>query len=133
MTRPDLERAGEDRHSPHLKRRILIVEDDPDLWSLLGRYSKTLDPTLVLDFCDTPTDATRRLSEGIRYDAVVADFCLPAPGDGYEVRSSAESLQPWARFGMISALMGFKPKKIPYLSKPFTSNQYRSFLSELLG
>ena len=34
---------------------------------------------------------------------------------------------------MISALMGFAPKDVPYLAKPFTAQQYRSFLGELVA
>ncbi len=116
-----------------LKRRILVVEDDPDLWPLLRRFSQQLDPTLEVDVCGSPPEARIRLAAQVRYDAVVSDFCLPRPGDGYGLRSSIESLQPWARFGMISALMGFRPpREIPYLPKPFTPAQYRVFLRELL-
>jgi len=38
-----------------------------------------------------------------------------------------------ATYAFIIALMGFMPKDVPYLAKPFTPGQYRTFLRELLG
>ncbi len=115
------------------RTRILIVEDDPDLWPLLTNFSRRVDPTMTVDFCESRGEAIEMLGQQVTYRAVVSDLCLPKPGDGLKLVAKVRELQPAARFGMISALMGFKPPKdVCYLAKPFTPDQYRHFLRDLI-
>lgn len=115
------------------RKRILIVEDDPDLWAIFQRYSAQVDPGLEIDIVGTSDAAIARLSSDVRYDAVVTDFCLPRPKDGRRVQRNVAKLQPQTRLGTVSALMGYKPDDMPFLAKPFTPTQYRHFLRELLA
>lgn len=113
-------------------RRVLIVEDSRDIWALLKQFSRRLDPGLTIDFCESPEEARRQLKEGEPYDVLVSDYCLPKPGDGEVLRSEIARSHPEISFGMISGLLGFTPKGIPYLRKPFTQQGFRGFLEELL-
>lgn len=113
-------------------RRMLIIEDDPDMWPILERFSAEADPTLEVEFAGSADEAEARLESEVRYHVVLSDYCLPRPGAGVEVLERAARLQPQARVGLISALMGYQPKDTPYLSKPFTREHYRRFLRDLL-
>lgn len=114
------------------RRRVLIVEDSRDIWALLEQFSRRLDPGLVIDFCESRDDALRQLEEGEGYDVLISDYCLPKPGDGEALRKRIARSHPEISFGMISGLLGFAPKGIPYLRKPFTQQSFRGFLDELL-
>jgi CheY-like chemotaxis protein len=115
------------------RRTVLIVEDDPEMWPILRRFSTEADPGVEVDFAQSAPEAEARLASGTRYNVVLTDYCLPRPGGGNAILERAASLQPWARVGMISAKLGFKPKDTPYLAKPFTRQTYRRFLRDLLG
>lgn len=115
------------------RRRVLIVEDSRDIWALLEQFSRRLDPGLVIDFCESPDEAKRQIEQGEHYDALISDYCLPKPGDGEALRSQIARSHPEISFGMISGLLGFAPKGIPYLRKPFTQQGFRGFLDELLA
>ncbi|MFK7899079.1 MAG: response regulator [Myxococcota bacterium] len=125
-------RGGASASRPSWRRRVLVVEDSPDLWELIETFSRRLDPGLVIDFCDGPEEAEQRLKQGEHYDVLISDYCLPKPGDGEILRTRIKRSHPETSFGMISGLLGFKPKDVPYLRKPFTQNDFRGFLSGLL-
>ena len=113
--------------------KVLIVEDDPELWPILERFSEAADPGVEIEFAGNASEAEERLTSGTRYNAIVTDYCLPRPGAGKAILDRATSLQPWARVGMVSALMGFEPEKgTPFLAKPFTRQTYLRFLRNLL-
>lgn len=116
------------------RRSVLIVEDDREMWPILERFSAQADPSLQVEFASNVDEAKEKLAGSTRYDVVLTDYCLPRPGEGKAIRNLVASLQPDARVGMISALMGFNPKdkSTPYLAKPFTPQTYRRFLRELL-
>ena len=113
--------------------RILIVEDDVELWPALERYSTRAKPGLQLDFVPSVQEAELRLASYARYDVVVTDCYLPEREGGNRVLESTIALQPWARVGMMSGQSDAAPDGTPFLPKPFTPVGYRCFLRELLG
>ena len=113
--------------------RILIVEDDAELWPALERYSSRAKPGMQLDFARSAEEAEERLASDARDDVVVTDSHLPEQEGGKRVLERADALQPWARVGMISGKSDVAREGTPFLPKPFTPIGYRRFLRGLLG
>lgn len=115
-------------------RRVLVVEDDPDLWEIMRRTLLAIDPDVLIDFVDNAADGIDRLSEGGPYELVMSDFLLADSKNGYWLRSHCERLQPAAQFAMMSSMpigaMG--ENECPFLRKPFTLSDCRTFLEKLL-
>lgn len=115
------------------RRRVLIVEDDAELWPVIERYSMRAQQGMQLEFAGSAEEAEQRLASGAHYDVVLADYRLPGERDGKKVLERADALQPWARVAMMSSQRGVTPWGIPFLPKPFTAKSYQRFLRELLG
>jgi DNA-binding NtrC family response regulator len=110
--------------------RVLIVEDDKDLWPILDRVGWLVDSDLVIDFAEDANSALTHLLDDERYDAVLADVQLPNRHTSVWVLEKSQRLQPWADVALMSA----HPcdVDIAFLSKPFSIRQCRSFLTDLL-
>lgn len=114
-------------------RRLLVIEDDEDLWPLIGRVGCAIDSRIAIDYAATVNEAVDKLCEPIRYDAVLVDNCLPRPGVGAQLRVPIETLQPWARTAMMSGRTCPDVESWNFLPKPFSFSQCRSFLHRLLS
>lgn len=117
-------------------RRLLVVEDDPDLRAVFERVGAVVDPDLVLDWAESVPDAVEHL-ERESYDAVICDFMLDERGSGLALRHWCDAHRPATRFAMMSAFpladfAGGPDRPTSFLPKPFTVAQLRRFLcSEL--
>jgi len=119
-------------------RRILIVEDDPDLETVLVRIVRSIDRALVVDWAVTAHEAELLLSRR-SYCAVLADCMLEGKRSGAQLERVCERLQPRAPFALMSALP--PPEKVgeveglrvPFLRKPFSTDTCRRFLAFLLA
>lgn len=118
--------------------RILIVEDDPDLETVLVRIVRSIDRGLVVDWAATAREAELLLSRR-SYCAVLADCMLDGKRSGEQLERVCERLQPRAPFALMSALpppekVGeAEGRRVPFLRKPFSAHTCRSFLTFLLA
>lgn len=113
-------------------RRMLVVEDDPDLRDVFEYVGAAVDPDLVLDWAENVPDAVRHM-ERERYDVVVSDYLLDESGSGLTLRHWCDSHRPRTRFAMMSAfpigdVTSGSDLPTPFLPKPFTVAQLRRFL-----
>ncbi len=113
--------------------RLLVIEDDTSMIPLVSRALTYLDPDIVLDWATNADDARSALTDG-QYDAILSDFMLADSDSGFSIYSDCRTLQPNARFAMMSAL----PISLPdgaygLLAKPFDVNECRNFIEGLLG
>ncbi|MCP4040126.1 MAG: hypothetical protein GY733_24495 [bacterium] len=130
VVRADL---GSDRRVQPWCCRLLVVDDDPDLWPLITRAGRILDSDLEIQFAASSHSAINRMLEPLRFAAVLVDDCLPRPGDGLSLCGAVESLQPWADVGLMSGTSHLENSGCAFLAKPFSPIECRSFLVELLS
>jgi DNA-binding NtrC family response regulator len=134
----DQDSSGEESFSQPLvrlrRRRLLVVEDDLDLWKMVERIARAVDPEVIIDFARNADEAIDRMLERHRYDLILADFMLADSRSGFWLQQRCERLQPWSNFALMSALPLRTPGPIscPFLHKPFTIPECRDFLAQLL-
>ena len=116
------------------RRRILLVEDDRDIWPVIRRIASQIDSEAIVDCVPDAISAVERMSGDDEYDVVLADFLLEGTRSGYWLEARCQALQPRARFVMMSAMPLAAPgiDESAFLRKPFTANECRSFLQGLL-
>lgn len=114
-------------------RRVLVVEDDPDLMSLITRTIRDLDPDICVQW-SMDSEAARVCLRGCRYDAVLADYLIEGDSVGWCLREDCSEWQPGVPFALMSALplSGTATLGVPFLKKPFSRRQLGSFLRALL-
>lgn len=121
-----------DFHPRLLSPRLLVVEDDPQMIPLLTRALRLLDPDIQLDWATSAKEGRGALASG-HYDAVLADFVLEDSDSGFSLYEDSRTLQPDARFAMMSALPISPPEQsCGLLRKPFDVLECRRFLEGLL-
>jgi DNA-binding NtrC family response regulator len=116
-------------------RRLLIVEDDVDLQTILVRIVRSVDRDLRVDWAVNARQAVRLLVRR-SYQAILADCMLDGRRSGEALQEVCTSLQPRAPFALMSALpapeapAGARP---PFLRKPFSTAGCRQFVANLLA
>ncbi len=123
---------GAYRCARSLGHRVLVVDDDPDLWPLITRAGRVLDVDLEIHFAASSHSAINRMLEPLRFDAVLVDDCLPRRGDGVSLCAGVESLQPWAGVALMSGISRLENSDYAFLPKPFSPANCRSLLAKLL-
>ncbi|OQB18387.1 MAG: Transcriptional regulatory protein TcrA [Deltaproteobacteria bacterium ADurb.Bin207] len=106
------------------KKRILIVEDDPSVRTLLEK-------ALALDYeIESVADgvaAVRRISQPPAADVILCDIMLPGV-DGFEVARRAKASSHWSNVPIVFLTARTTPKDVilgiqagarHYLTKPF--------------
>ena len=111
--------------------RVLIVEDDAKLTSLLQRGLSR--DGMAIDIASSGEDALPR-AEATEYDAIVLDVMLPGI-DGFEVCRRLREAEVWAPVLMLTARDGVRDRVAgldagadDYLTKPFS---YAELLARL--
>ncbi len=114
-------------------RKLLVVEDDSDLWLAMTTFAFQFDPWLELDFVPNANLARERLHSSIEYDAILTDFLLADSDNGYAL------YREWRGDPKRFAMMSSMPLSLPelaeneFLAKPFTGRELRRALNSLLG
>ena len=114
-------------------RRVLVVEDDPDLIPLFVRALRAVDPELCL-LWSMDSDAARILLLAGACEAVVADYTIPGRETGWSLASCCREATPAIPFGLTSALPlgSIEALGSPFLLKPFSLRELVAFLHRLV-
>lgn len=114
--------------------RLLVVEDDPDMWRLVERAAHEANPEVVIRWA-TDAEGARQALEQHTFDAVLADFMLEGEQSGWWLLGECRRLQPSARIALASSLPLRAPGAAgcPFLQKPFALDECRTFVTRLLG
>lgn len=114
--------------------RLLVVEDDPDMWRLIERAAREANPEVLIHWT-TDAEGARSALECFEFDAVLADFMLENSQSGWWLLGECRRLQPRARIALSSSLPLRAPGAVgcPFLQKPFGIEQCRSFVTQLIG
>ncbi|WP_203900363.1 response regulator transcription factor [Virgisporangium aliadipatigenens] len=106
--------------------RVLVVEDDPAMSSMLTRGLRRAG--YAVDAVANGTDAVWSMTE-VPYDAVVLDAMIPAP-DGFEVCRRVRAAEVWTPVLMLTArdatadkVRGLDAGADDYLTKPFALDE----------
>jgi DNA-binding response OmpR family regulator len=115
--------------------RILVVEDDPRMASLLSRALR--ETGYAVDVVADGNDAVEQASLG-NYDLMILDILLPGL-DGFSVCSAVRSDKPVTPILMLSArseivdrVRGLDAGADDYLPKPFAVEELRARVAALL-
>jgi DNA-binding response OmpR family regulator len=113
--------------------RILIVEDDVEMWKLIERAIHAANPDVAIHWA-SDAEGARVALRSYRFDAVLADFMLEDSTSGWTVLSETRRLQPNARVAMASSMPLQIPEaeECPFLQKPFDIASCAAFVNRLL-
>jgi DNA-binding response OmpR family regulator len=110
-------------HTSGMDRRILVIEDDPDIAKLVKLHLEDLGCAVDLEHDGR---AGLRLADSGRYDLVVLDLVLPGL-DGLEICKTIRSRKDYlpvlmltARSSEIDRVLGLEIGADDYLTKPFS-------------
>lgn len=116
------------------RRRMLVVEDDRELWAVLHQTILAVDSSVSVDFVETAEEALDRLVDDKPYDLVLVDILLAGQQNGYWLRERCAEFQPWAIFAMTSSmpLARLGGPECPFLRKPYSPEDCLRFLRDLI-
>lgn len=112
-------------------KRILLVEDEPDLRELFG--DALAEEGYAVDHATTVAEAWRRL-DAHRYALVIADWRLP-DGDGTLIADAAAQLDAKAMVmsGYLGDMPGGRSDGHATLMKPFDPTELIDAVSRAIG
>jgi DNA-binding response OmpR family regulator len=111
--------------------RILIIDDDPEICSLLGSILGRAGFSVATAF-DGPS-ALERVSQD-DFDLLITDIGLPLPMDGFETVRRARECKPSLRSLFISGAHKPRwedPNRDDFVSKPFREREIIGCVWEL--
>ncbi|MFP5240165.1 MAG: HDOD domain-containing protein [Acidobacteriota bacterium] len=110
-----------------MKRKILFVDDDPQLLKSLGRMLWSYRDSWDMAFVDSGEKALELMARN-NFEVVVADMRMPGM-DGQQLLSQVRALHPWALRVILSgdsdrdSIMRAVPVSHQFLTKPVTADQ----------
>lgn len=119
------------------KRRLLIVEDDWELHTVLERSARRRCRDLVVDWAGD-LNVARRCLRGQRYDAILIDYMLSPDARGTSLVPECRRLHAHATIAVMSArpleelLRCVSDPTMRLLPKPFTSGEFVDFVGSML-
>lgn len=130
-------------------RKILVVEDDLELTTILNRVLKAIDPTFEVDWVTSAEQAmaliedrnSKAANRGHPYDLVLVDIFLEGSTTGLDLWTLCEQFYPKMPIVVTSALPVDKffatlgPQTIlpPFLPKPFLPGECKQLLEGILN
>lgn len=120
------------RVSPR-RRRLLLIEDDPDMVAIVTRAARSLGSDLSVEWSADVDTALERLMEQ-EYDAVLSDYMIEGEHTGFFLLEECRKLRPQARIALMSVLPLRLPPGlgVPFVPKPVTVSRLRQVLQDLL-
>lgn len=124
--------------------RVLIVEDDRALETVLNRVLESISPTLTVDWVTTAEEALTRVREaskaGRPYDLVIADIFLEGQRTGLEFWQQCQIACPGTAIVIMSSMpidrfftsIGTEIISPPYLQKPFRLGECKALFEGIL-
>ena len=120
-------------------RSVFVIEDDPEMVTLIERVLRTIDPLVEVDWAMSAEEATERLVSQIRkrghslkdfalpYDLIIADIFLHGPKTGVDLWRTCADLYPQVPMIVTSSMpvdkffktLGVGSISPPFLEKPF--------------
>lgn len=122
------------------KRRVLVVEDEPDVRQLVVRVLEQQGDYLVESVADGSRAIERLSGEGAPPDAVILDIMLPGV-DGFDVCKALRRQASTARVAVLmltarsdeaDMIAGLEHGADDFLTKPFSAAVLRARLSAVL-
>ncbi len=126
----------EERAEPRSKR-LLLIEDDRELSTVLVRIARRVCRSLEIDWVDEFSAAQDHIRLQ-HYDAILADLYLADGKRGHTLAQLHSDQRTDGCFALMSAcpldelLQVLPHSQIPILSKPFTTREYGEFVIGLL-
>ena len=116
-----------------MKRRILVVDDEASLLSLLALVFDSTDPEWEVTTCSHPAEALEKVRD-IQPDLVLTDQTMPGL-TGCQLLAQVKDIAPQAVRILISGYMR-EPDKLAvahqYLAKPFNAQQLSHVVRQAL-
>jgi two-component system response regulator AtoC len=119
----------------HSKKRILIVEDDEEMRSLLKDFVD--EDGCLTDFVENGSEAFRKVANQT-FDLVITDIRMPGLS-GLDILPGLRKLLPQAFIIVITAFGGEEVRRkaiergaTAYLEKPLQLNQLRTLIHEMI-
>ena len=117
-----------------MKQKILVIDDDPELCTLIRKYLETEGYTV-----STKNNGVDGLAEGLTtpYQLIVLDVMLPQK-NGFDVltnlrkKSSVPVLMLTAKDSEIDKVLGLRLGADDYLTKPFSMNEFVARVQSLI-
>ena len=137
-----------DAQTGHNPLRVLVVEDDQELSTVMDRILKSIDETISLEWATSAEDAIvllKKMAEttpqaGKSYDLVVVDIFLDGKRTGIDLWHTCQKLLPNVPVLVTSALsldkffaaVGSDSITPPYLQKPFSPRECKQAFEGIL-
>lgn len=129
--------------------RILVVEDDQMLQEQLVDVLKKMSSQVVVDTNESADETitfmeSQRLNPKFGYDLIIADVALSGTRNGFDLWRVCSEQNPDTEFMFISgissveflkrvAIEGDPDRCPPFLCKPFTLQEFRNLVMQLVG
>jgi DNA-binding NtrC family response regulator len=131
---------GQDYHA-----KVLVVEDDSCLQTILTRLLHNIDPLIQIKWLDSADDAwaemqTNYSSDSLPYNLIISDISTPGIKTGIDFWKSCQTRYPHTPFLFTSGItvdeffvkFGNSTVCPPFLAKPFAVKECRQIMQTLL-
>jgi CheY-like chemotaxis protein len=128
-------------------RRVLVVEDDLDLLTVLETVLKSIDPAVQIDWATSAENAIIQLKETKKgtseqvYDLIVADIFLNGESTGIDLWNQCNQICPKVPVVIMSSLplnkyltvLGPQAISPPFLEKPLALGECRQLFEGMFS
>lgn len=120
------------------KKRILVVDDDPDMCFLVAHAVKSFNSGYQVDTATGATDALKKVEQA-HFDLIVTDYMMPGR-TGLDLITAVSQVSPATRYVIMTAhhdTGGVRSRidkmKVGFVSKPFMLPDIISAVQEMLA
>lgn len=127
------------KHVEHVPKRVLVVEDDQCLQSVLIEIIQKISPEIVVECVTNAHAGARLIHYGHLFDLVLCDINLPGGCSGCDLWWDFRSRYPLLNFIFMSSIPVAEYRERiaavpcpPFLQKPFTVDEASRVICEAL-
>lgn len=113
------------------KAKVLVVEDQREVRDVLQRLLESLG--LVVSIATSGDEGKRVLAEQGEPDLLITDIVMPGETSGYDLAAFAQERFPQLAILIISGYSESHDSEWPFLHKPFSLNELREKVTQLLA